>query len=294
MGKFLSLTILTILLIAVVAVWGNAIVWAQSNSSTSTVNLSYFTVTMTYPAQVMPGDSATVNLQATAKNSLSSATVSAKILYANGSNASQLMTASVSSSGAVNSGTVLNKQIQFMIPVNAPRTSIFALVSESVQNVNSYYSYGYGYYSPYTDYSDCYYSPSWYYYGYCSYYGNYYSYPYSSTYSTTSTDSGIAPLSYIKAQTPEYTALQSQYQVAEQQLNQSQAQNQQLQQQISQQSATISSMNQQMSSTQDSITTLEAVSVGLAILAIALGAFAVHNKNTEPKPTTKTIETEPK
>jgi hypothetical protein len=234
---------------------------------------------MTYPAQLLTGQAATVNLQATAKSSLGSATVTAQIFYANGNNVTQLTTASISSSGNVNSGTVLSKQIQFTVPSDAPRTSIVALVSENVQMVNSYYYGNSGYYySPFNDYSDCYYAYS-YYYGSCGYYGNYFSYPYPSPYSTTSTDSAIAPLSYIMAQTPEYVSLQSQYQEVQQQLNQSQAQNQQLQQQVSQQSVTISSLNQQVNANQGTNTTLEAVAAGLAVLALVFGALAVHGRS---------------
>ena len=286
-----SLLVVTILLIALPATLSGVTVRAQSSQSTYTLSLTYFSVAVTFPSEVHPGDLVTVSMQATAKSSLSSATVTAEILYPKGNSINQLTTATVSSNGYVNSGSTLSKQIQFTVPPDAPRTSLLTIVEEQVQTSNSYNSYGY-YNSPvYYDNSnpDCYYSADWssYYYGYCNYYGSYYGYPYAyPSYSTSSsTDNGVAPLSYIKAQTPEYSALQSQYQTAKQQLNQSQAQNQQLQQQLSQSNATVSTLNQQLSANQSSNTTLDVVAVGLAVLAIIFGAFALHYRNkSTPRP----------
>jgi hypothetical protein len=240
-------------------------------------------------------------MQANAKNNVNSATLTAQIFYVDGNSLRQLASVTASSSTYMNNVAALSKQITFTIPQDAPRTSLSALVTESVQRTyGSYYSYYYPayYYAAYYNYSNpsCYYYPDYYdYYGYCSYSYTYYPYAYSyypysydyyayPSYSyTTSTDSGIAPLSYIRAQTPEYSALQTQYHIAEQQLNQSQAQNQQLQQQlqnsqnaIAQRDTTIASLTQQLSTNQNTNTTFEIAAVGLAILAGVFGAFAVH------------------
>jgi len=253
---------------------------AQAAQTSYTVNLSYFTVQMAYPSQVNPGDLVTVNMQANAKNSFTSASVTAQIFYVDGNSLHQLTSVTLNNNGYVNSGSALNKQITFTVPQNAPRTSLFASITENVQTAyaNSYY------YPANNNYS----SPYCYYDVYCGYGYNYY--PYSSSYYaypsnsySTATDSGVAPLSYIKAQTPEYITLQSQYQTAEQQLNQTQAQNQQLQQQLqnaqntlAQRNATIANLNQQLNTNQNTNTTLEAAAGGLGILAIIFGAFAVH------------------
>jgi len=271
----LGLVILMVTLSVVV------VVHAQATQTSYTLNLNYFSIQMTYPSQVNPGDLVTVSMQTSAKNSFSSASLTAQIYYVDGNSLHQLASATLTNNGYLNSGSSLNKQVTFTVPQDAPRTSLFASVTEKVQaSYGSYYS---SYSSPY-----CYYYPDYYdYYGYCNYSYNYpysysaYAYP-SYSYSTI-TDSGVAPLSYIKAQTPEYTALQSQYQTAEQQLNQTQAQNQQLQQQlqnaqntIAQRDATIANLNQQLSSNQNTNTTLEAAAGGLGLLVIIFGAFAVH------------------
>jgi hypothetical protein len=254
-------------------------VFAQSSQNSYTIDLTYLTVQLSYPSQVLPGDSVTVNLQATAKSSVSSVTVTAQIDYANGADLHQLASATVSNN-YMTRGNSLSKQFQFAIPQDAPRTSLIAILAEKVRTVyTSYYYYpvSYNYSSPY-----CYYYPYW---GDDCYYNSaYYSYWYYPSYSySTTTDSGIAPLSYIKATTPEYTALQSQYQSLQQQLAQSQAQNQQLNQNlqnaqntIAQRDATIAHLNQQLNSSQTTNTTLEAIAVGLAIVAIVLGLVAAH------------------
>lgn len=261
-------------------------VYAQTTQSSYTVNLTYLTVQLSYPSEVIPGDSVTVNLQATARNYLDYVSLAAQIFYADGSSLHQLASATISNSNYMNSGNSLTKQIQFTVPQDAPRTSLIAGLTENVRR----FSYSY-YYSPfYYNYSSpyCYYYPDYYYYynGYCGYYYNYnyaYGYAYPSYSYNTVTDSGVAPLSYIKATTPEYVSLQSQYQMVQQQLTQSQAENQQLKQNlqdaqntIAERNATIANLNQQLNSSQSMSGTLEATTAGLAIIAIVLGVFAVY------------------
>jgi len=251
---------------------------AQPTQSTYTVNLTYTSVQVSFPSEVLPGDSVTINLQATPKGNVNMATLTATIYYAYGTTLHQLASATLGNNYYASSGT-LSKQIQFSIPQDAPRTSLIAIVTENVQV--AYYSY---YYSPYY-YSYYYnYSPSsCYYYPYCYYDWGYAYYP-SYSYSTSS-DSGIAPLSYIKATTPEYVSLQTEYQIVQQQLAQSQAENQQLKQNLqdaqntlAQKNSTIATLNQQLSSAQSMIGELEIVVIVLAVIAVALGIFAAYKR----------------
>lgn len=271
-------------LILVAAVFAGSVfnsqpVLAQSTQTSYTVNLTYLSVVLSYPSEVKPGDSVTVNLQASAKSSIDSVSLTAQVFYADGINLRQLASATVSNNYYTSSGSSLSKRIQFTVPQDAPRTSLIAVLTEKVQT--PYYSYYY--YPAYYNYSSpyCYNYPNWYdyYYDYCTYYG--YAFP-SYSYSTA-TDNGVAPLSYIKATTPEYVSLQSQYQTAQQQLNQSQAENQQLKQNlqnaqntIAQRDATIASLNQQLSSSQSMIGTLEAIAAALVIIAIACVVFIAY------------------
>jgi hypothetical protein len=241
----------------------------------------------------MPGDTVTINLQAAAKNNLNTVALTLQIFYSDGNNLHQLAWASVSNdnNNYMNTGTSLSKQIQFAIPQDAPRTSLIAALTEKVQT--AYYS---NYYYPsYYNYSSqsCYYYPDYYYsyYGYGSYSG--YAYP-SYSYNT-STDTDIAPLSYIKATTPEYVSLQSEYQMVQQQLAQSQAENQQVkrnlqdaQNKIAQQNATILNLNQELNSSQSLNGAVEAAAGGLGIIAIVLGVFVTYLSRGRNKTQAKT------
>ena len=237
--------------------------FAQPTQVSYAVNLNSFSLQVMYPSEVMPGDNVTLNIQGSPKsNSLYLQSLTATIYYADAAGLHQLATQNLVSNpansygyyGSYTTGS-FSKSFTVNVPQNAPRTSLVAIFSETVQS-NNYYYY---------DYSS--------YFGY-SYYGNPF-YAYYPSYSTT-TDEAIAPLSYIKATTPEYVALQSEYQMLQQQLNQTQAQNKQLQTTISQQSAMISQLNQQLTSANGTAQTYQMVTVVSVIIAVALAAFSIY------------------
>lgn len=289
MNKRLQIACLALTVFAVLLSSSRPVI-AQSNQMSYSVNLTYLTVQLMYPTVVMPGDSVTINVQANTKSYVDSVSLTVRVLYSDGSNIRQLVSDTLSKRNYyLSKGTSFSKQIQFTVPTDALRTSLFASLTESVQT--NYYSYYY--YSATYNYSssNCYYYPDYYYYsGYCSY--NYYAYPYYA-YSAMS-DAGVAPLSYIKATTPEYTSLQSQYQNLEQQLAQSQAENQQLNQSLqnaqnmlAQRDATIASLNQQLNSSQNTTGTLEATALVIAAIAVAAFIALWRKGKSGTKPTTK-------
>ena len=252
---------------------------AQQTQAPYTVNLSAFTLQVAYPSEVMPGENVTVNVQATPKTTGTYLqTLTATVYYGDTSGLHTITTQTLVSNpingyGYYNTGS-LNKSFTVNVPQNAPRTSLVAIFSETVQSNNyNYYNY-----------------PS--YFGYL-YNGNPLFYSYYPSYSTT-TDDAIAPLSYVKATTPEYVALQSEYQMLQQRLNQTQAQNQQLQTTISQQSSTINLLGQLLASANNSAQTYQALALGAMIIAISLAAFAgfiyyrskgSHQPQNKPAPT---------
>ena len=258
-----SVAIFTLLIVLV----GSAgqLVLADSTQVSNTVSLSYLNVKLTYPSEVLPGQSIIVNIQATARDSFRLQSLTVQVYFADGSSLRQLTSATVAKDLYMSRGDQINKDIQATVPPDAIRTSLVALVSEMTRVAYYDYSYYYSYYP--------------YYYYYPSYYGNYsYYYAYYPSYSYSSvTDDGIAPLSYIMATTPEYVSLQAEYQMLQLKLDQSQAKNQQLQQTLNAKQATIdqlnSSMNslsQQLASAQSTILVLGVVSVTLAIIVVAL------------------------
>ncbi|MGA2626170.1 MAG: hypothetical protein ABSF63_03800 [Candidatus Bathyarchaeia archaeon] len=254
---------------------------AQQTQASYTVNLSSFTLQVTYPSEVMPGQNITVNVQASPKTTGTYLqTLAATVYYGDTSGLHALTTQTLVSNAANGYGSFstgsFSKNFTVNIPQNAPRTSLVAIFSETVQSNNyNYYNY-----------------PS--YFGYL-YNGNplfYSNYP---SYSTT-TDDAIAPLSYVKATTPEYVTLQSEYQMLQQQLNQTQAQNQQLQTTISQQSATISLLSQQLASVNSTTQTYQGLALVAVIIAVALAAFAgftyyKRSKGKDQAPTPKQSST---
>jgi hypothetical protein len=264
--------------------------FAQSNQASYTVTMTYSTIQVTYPSQVMPGDSITVNVQVNPKSYVYIQTLTATIYYVDESGLHQIASEtlvdnsnSYSYTYATNS---FSKSFQVTVPQNISRTSLEVIFSETARS-NNYNYFGYPYYF-YYGYQDDNYSCN--YWG-CEYWNVYpFYFTYYPAYSSASIDSAIAPLSYIKATTPEYTALQSQYQSLQsqeqslqQQLQQTQAQNQQLQSTLSQQSITINQLNQQLASANGNTQTYQALAVGFVILAAILAVFTVLRGRNQPQ-----------
>jgi len=280
MMKFSSLVIFTL----VVVLLGSAgqLVLADSTQVSNTVSLSHLSVKLAYPSEVLPSQSITIDIQATARDSFRLKSLEVQVYFADGNSLRQLTTATVSKDLYMSKGDQINKDIQTTVPADAPRTSLIALVSETA--TMTYYDYSYYYYYP-----------PYYYRNYSYYYVYYPSYSYSSV-----TDDGIAPLSYIKATTPEYVSLQTAYQMLLQKLDQSQAENQQLKQTLDARQATINqlnsdiaALNQKFTSAQGTITLLEVTSIILVGILVALAVYTFRERNRrtagaapEPSPPT--------
>ncbi len=228
--------------------------YADSTQAYASVSLQDFTIQLQYPSVVLPGTNTQVNVQAIAKSAVTLDSLTAYIYYVDGSNLHQVTSATIVGSQSVSSGNTFSKSIPISVPQGMPRTSLFATFTESVKYgyVNSY-SYSSNYYG---NYYDCSSYPGYSYDNmqYCSSYPNYNSYSSYPQYSyVTLTDTGISPLSYVNATTPEYTSLLTQYQSQQQQLSQAQSQNQNLQQQVSQQSQQISQLQSQIQQLQNNL-----------------------------------------
>jgi hypothetical protein len=258
--------------------------YAQMAQTSYTVSLNAFSLQISFPSQIMPGDNVTVDVQGTPKaNSAYLQSLTVTIYYADATGLHQLSTQTLISNSASNDGyyayggyatpsASFTKSFSVTVPQDAPRTSLIALFSENVQ-------------SNYYDYSSYYY-PSTYSTGMKHYRTFFYVY-YPSYYYSSSTDQGIAPLSYINATTPEYVALQSEYQILQQQVSQAQIQNQQLQNTISQQSTTMNQLNQQLALAGNMTQRYQALALVFGILAAALAALAVYQSRSKKPETAK-------
>ena len=182
----LKIIVPIVLLVILVSLFASQSVFAQSNQITSTVSLTHLNVQLTYPSQVLPGQSATINLTAQAKDSFQLANLTVQVYLADQNNLRQLLSTTVAQNTMMPSGNQINKQIQITVPSDAPRTSLVALISESVSMTPYSYPYAYAYpywsgnlygnwygYGSYPYYS--YGSPSYSFYNSPSYYS--YSYP---------------------------------------------------------------------------------------------------------------------
>lgn len=269
---------------------------AQTGDVSSTVDLGHFNVQASYPAEVLPGNSVTVHIQAKAKSSFNLVSLTLAVYYADGSSLRQVTSATLASNTHMNSGQSVNKDVLFTVPSSVPRTSLIALFSESVRV--AYYDY---YYYPAVYYYPVNYSyPYWYYDYYYYPYMYYYAYP-SASYSTT-TDDELSALSYVKATTPEYVSLQSQYDTLQQNLQQVQADNQKLQQDlnaaqstITQKDAQIADLNQQLDSAKATGTTIGVAALALVAVVVIVAVVAVmrgRSKGTS-KTTTELSPTTP-
>jgi preprotein translocase subunit SecG len=263
-----SVLLVTAALLLSVSLFGPA--FAQPTQVSYTVNLNWFSLQVTYPAEVVPGGTVSVSVQGTPKSSriyLQSLTGTVYFADSVGLHliATQMLVSNpVNGYGFYGSGSFSNG-FTVSVPQNASRTSLVAVFSETVQL--NYYALYYGYVP---------------YYGYGWYpnlqYGWYPSYSLE-----TRTDDAIAPLSYIKATTPEYVSLQSTYQTLQQQLNQTQTRNQQLQTTITQQSAMISQLNQQLTSANTTTQTYQIVAAIFVVIAVALAALSIYQLRNKRK-----------
>ncbi len=180
--------IVALCLVVLAAVTASQYVFAEPTQASTTVDSTYLKVQLSYPSEVLPGQSLTVSVQVTSKDNFRLVSLTIQIYYADGNNLRLLKTAAVANNTYMNTGNRLNAEIQATVPGDAPRTSLVAMVSENVRIPN------YDYYYP------------------LYYYYDYYSYPFMSVYQSyyyfTITDNQLAPLSYIKATIPEYVSLQ--------------------------------------------------------------------------------------
>ncbi len=239
--------------------------YADPGQLTSNFALNYLDVRLTYPSEVTPGQSITVTLQATAKTSLQLNGLTLQIYYAilSPNSLRQVASTTIAKNTAVNAGQQLQGVTQAQIPSDAPRTSLIAMTSENATIATRYFA------------------------------------PANSTQRAISiryemdSDNAITALAYIQATTPDYLALQSQYQVMQTQM---QTQINQLQKSLNQTQAQIKSMNETELQLQRTISdrdntntqlndlfhqamnrwrTFEELAAGLGILAAALAVLNI-------------------
>ena len=281
-------------------------VYAQSTQYA--VKLSAYSLLVTCPAEVIPGETVTFNVQGNPTvNGVYLQSLTATIYYTDQTGIRQLQTESLvvsSSPNAYNNYVSygyygpFNKNFTVNVPDNATATPLVSIFSESVmpkyQGWNPY-SPSYPYYQSHFNIPTSY--P---YYAYYPYYLSYpylpaypYSYPpnpsyaypqYPPSYSSTSgygSDQAVASLSYVKASMPESSTVQSENQMIQQQLNQTQAANQELQARLSQQNSTIIQLTQQVTAVSGTVQMYQWMTFTFALLAVVILAFTIKQRRNK-------------
>jgi hypothetical protein len=236
-----------VLAAVIASLFVNPLVYAQSSQVVGRVSLTHLNVQLTYPSEILPGQSVTVGVQAQAKSSFQLASLTMQVYYVDPQlGLRQVASATVAQGLSMANGGQINKAVQVTIPTDAPRTSLIARVAENV-TLTVFIVYNNG---PSTQ---------------------------AAPYYSATSDDAIAPLTYIMSPTPEYVALQSQYQTLESQyqqvrqgLNQSLAQNVKLQQAAQSEQTAQSQMAGLIAHLQGMVTLLESTSAILGVAFVAL------------------------
>ena len=237
-----------VLSVVVIALCMNPLAYAQSSQVVDRVSLTHLNVQLTYPSNVLPGQSVTVGVQAQAKGSFQLASLTMQVYYVDPQLGLRQLASTIVAQGlTMSNGGQINKAVQVTIPADAPRTSLIARVAENI-TLTIFIVYNNG--SPSTQ---------------------------AAPYYSATSDDAIAPLTYIMSPTPEYEALQSKYQTLQSQyqqlrqgLNQSLAQNVKLQQAAQNEQTAQSQMAALTAHLQTMVTLLASTSAILGVAFVAL------------------------
>jgi outer membrane murein-binding lipoprotein Lpp len=172
---------------------------APASQTVTTISTDHFTVQLTFPESADPGNTITISTTTTAKSSGQVDNLSIEVLTYVNRQLAKATSATVLTNRQVHSGNTWQTTLTVTISPNADRSVMVGIVTETWEEMSSYYdSYGY---SPYYQY----YYPS-YPYNFTMYY------VYEPSYVTVQKSSQqTLPLTYVLATTPEYEQLSAQY-----------------------------------------------------------------------------------
>lgn len=160
-------------------------------------SLAYFDIYFSYPANGKPGETITVTLTATAKKNCEVQDISVEFFAYSISGEPRLIgSTSIVKQASVVSGNSFQKSVSLTIPMDAPRSFLMAVASETVRT----YSYTYSYYYTY---------PYWWWYNATRYWWGWYPAYYGWRTYTDTVDKSTGPVTYVLATTPEYIQLKA-------------------------------------------------------------------------------------
>jgi len=176
----------------------------QTSQTATTISTDHFTVQLTFPESADPGDTITVSATTTAKSSGEVDNLSIEVFAYVNRQLAKAASATVLTNKQVNSDNTWQNTLTVAIPPNADRSVMIGIVTETWEDVSSYYgSYGYLPYYPY-------YYPS-----YPNNPATYYVYEPSYVTVQKSSQQTLS-LTYVLATTPEYDQLSAQHKALQQ------------------------------------------------------------------------------
>lgn len=191
-----ALCILALLTFVWLAVASSA---SAQTTATKTVVLPSFNVDLNFPSEGYPGEAITVSLTARAKENVRLGELTIHVYAYTGAGEQRIILVdAIAKDTRVRSGDVLYKSYNIVLPADVPRSPLMATILERARTYKTVYSsYAVWWPPPWWNYS----WPWW----------PYWVVPYSYSYTSEQTTFTSIPLTYIKAETPEYTRLKSEY-----------------------------------------------------------------------------------
>jgi hypothetical protein len=170
-----------------------------ASQTVTTISTDHFTVQLTFPESADPGNTITISTTTTAKSTGEVNNLSIEVYAYVNRQLAKATSATVLTNRQVHSGNTWQTTLTVTIPPNADRSVTLGIVTETWEEMSSYYdSYSYLPYYPY-------YYPS-YPYNFTMYY------VYEPSYVTVQKSSQqTLPLTYVLATTPEYEQLYAQH-----------------------------------------------------------------------------------
>jgi hypothetical protein len=186
---------------------------APASQTVTAVSTDHFTAQFTFPESADPGNTITMSITTTAKSSGKVDNLSIEVFAYVNRQLAKTTSTTVLTSKQVQSGNTWQTTLSVTIPSNADRSVIVGIVTETWEEMSSYYN-SYGYTPYYQSYPYGYSYPNYptYPYNYPPYaYNTTMPYVYEPSYVTVQKSSQqTLPLTYVLATTPEYEQLYTQ------------------------------------------------------------------------------------
>lgn len=169
-----------------------------AGASEKKFSLEHFEVYASFPAEAKPGDPVTLSLNLKAKRTVRIQELRVQVFsYAASGELKLILSEPIIEDELIRRGETIEREFSFVVPLDAQRGPLLAIVSESVKRTVTVY---YAYPIPYWWYWNC----TW---GWWPFWVRYYAYP---SYKAA-VDSAVLALTYVAAPVPEFEELKREH-----------------------------------------------------------------------------------